>query len=114
MADARGVKVACRLGGVVAYSEQPRPFCEQVAQRSGKPERAAPRGRERLGRAPMRQPVQAYPELDCVRNQLAPRTLAAIEARAAAIGVGADQVALIAGIISEEQYLGALARSLGL
>jgi cellulose synthase/poly-beta-1,6-N-acetylglucosamine synthase-like glycosyltransferase len=97
---------------VVAYSEQPRPASEQVAQRSRKPERAAPHARARLARAPERRPRWAYPELDCVRNRLAPRTLAAIEARAAALGLGADQVALTAGIVSEEQYLGALARSL--
>jgi len=49
------------------------------------------------------------PELDCLRARLPPGTLAAAEQRALALGVGADRVLITAEIISEDDYVRALA-----
>ena len=54
-----------------------------------------------------------YPELDCVTGLLPPATVAAVRARAAAVGVGADRVLPVAGHLSEEAYLKALGANLG-
>lgn len=62
----------------------------------------------------VRSRLAACPEIDCLRNRLAPGPLAAAELRAAEIGIGADQVLIAAGTISEEDYAEALAQSLGL
>jgi glycosyltransferase XagB len=53
------------------------------------------------------------PEIDCVRNLLPRRVIAAVEHRARSIGVGADHVLICADAITEEAYLAALAASLG-
>src|SRR5438105_2779290 len=49
------------------------------------------------------------PELDCLRARLPPGTLAKAEQRALALGIGADRVLIAAGIISEDEYVRALA-----
>jgi len=53
------------------------------------------------------------PEVDCVRNLLPRRVIAAAEHRARSIGLGADRVLICADAITEEAYLTALAASLG-
>lgn len=53
-------------------------------------------------------------ELDCLRDMLAPSLLAAAEQRSDAIGIGADQVLIQWGIISEDAYLDLLAAHTGL
>jgi cellulose synthase/poly-beta-1,6-N-acetylglucosamine synthase-like glycosyltransferase len=54
-----------------------------------------------------------FPEIDCVRARFPADTIEAAERRAAALGVGADRVLIAAGKLSEEDYLRALAESLG-
>jgi cellulose synthase/poly-beta-1,6-N-acetylglucosamine synthase-like glycosyltransferase len=49
------------------------------------------------------------PELDCLRNRLPPGTLAAAEQRAVALGIGADRVLITAGVLTEDEYVRALA-----
>ena len=49
------------------------------------------------------------PEIHCLRNRLPSAILADAKRRAAALGVGADQVLIAAGVLSEESYLAALA-----
>lgn len=53
------------------------------------------------------------PEIDCLRGKIARSVLAAAEDRAAALGVGADRVLITAGVLSEESYLRALGKRLG-
>jgi cellulose synthase/poly-beta-1,6-N-acetylglucosamine synthase-like glycosyltransferase len=48
-------------------------------------------------------------ELDCLRRLLAPELLRAAEARARELGIGADQVLILWGVIGEEAYLQRLA-----
>jgi hypothetical protein len=48
-------------------------------------------------------------ELDCVRRVLAPELLRAAEARARQLGIGADRVLILWGVIDEEAYLRRLA-----
>jgi cellulose synthase/poly-beta-1,6-N-acetylglucosamine synthase-like glycosyltransferase len=55
----------------------------------------------------------AFAELECLRDILPAGLLAAAERRASAIGLGADQVLISADAITEDAYLAALARSLG-
>jgi hypothetical protein len=57
--------------------------------------------------------LRRFPEIDCLRATIAPGVLAAAEDRAAALGVGADRVLVSAGVLSEETYLRALGKSLG-
>src|ERR1700687_2149687 len=54
-----------------------------------------------------------FPEIDCVRLLLDADVLAAAEQRAAAVGVGADRVLIASGALSEETYLRALGKTLG-
>jgi glycosyltransferase XagB len=54
------------------------------------------------------------PEIDCVRRQLPPVEIALAELRAAEVEVGADQVLVAEGVISEEDYVMTLAVSLGM
>jgi hypothetical protein len=74
--------------------------------------------KQRAGVAPLLMPASArsrsYPELDCLRNRLPRSAIAAIERRATEIGVGAERVLIATGILTEENYLKLLARSLGL
>jgi hypothetical protein len=49
------------------------------------------------------------PELDCLRHRLPPGTLAAAEQRAIALGIGADRVLITAGVLTEDEYVRALA-----
>ena len=56
----------------------------------------------------------AYPEIDCLRRQLAADVIAEAEQRTVAVGVGADRVLITGGTVSEEDYLRTLANSLGL
>ena len=60
-----------------------------------------------------RQPINACPELDCVRHRLPPGIVAAAERRAAEVGLGADRVLVTRGALPEDLYAGALASSLG-
>jgi glycosyltransferase XagB len=53
------------------------------------------------------------PEIDCVRDLLPRRIIAAAEHRAQWIGLGADRVLICADALTEEAYLTALATSLG-
>jgi glycosyltransferase XagB len=53
------------------------------------------------------------PEVDCVRDLLSDRIIAAAEQRALSIGLGADRVLICADVMTEEAYLTALATSLG-
>lgn len=55
----------------------------------------------------------ACPEIDCVRDLLPARVIAAAEQRALSIGLGADRVLICADVMTEEGYLTALATSLG-
>jgi glycosyltransferase XagB len=48
-------------------------------------------------------------ELDCLRRVLAPELLRAAEARARELGIGADQVLILWGVVDEEAYLQRLA-----
>lgn len=56
----------------------------------------------------------ACPEIDCLRHRLAPAVLAAAENRARALNVGANEVLIASGVVSEEAYCHRLAFSLGL
>ncbi|MBN8979842.1 MAG: glycosyltransferase [Rhizobiales bacterium] len=60
-----------------------------------------------------REPSPAV-ELDCLKNVFAPDVLRAAERRGLDIGIGADQVLIRWGAISEEQYLRFFARHTGL
>jgi cellulose synthase/poly-beta-1,6-N-acetylglucosamine synthase-like glycosyltransferase len=53
-------------------------------------------------------------ELDCLRRVLAPELLRAAEARARELGIGADQVLILWGVIDEEAYLQRLALHTGI
>jgi hypothetical protein len=59
-----------------------------------------------------RWPPSAFPELDCVRDRLPSHVVAAVEHRAAEIGVGAERVLIASGFMDEDHYVYALARSL--
>ena len=48
-------------------------------------------------------------ELDCLRRVLAPELLRAAEVRAKELGIGADRVLILWGVIDEEAYLQRLA-----
>jgi len=60
-----------------------------------------------------RRPANVFPELDCVRDRLPSRVIAAIEHRAAEIGISAERVLIAAGFMDEDHYVYALARMLG-
>jgi glycosyltransferase XagB len=77
---------------------------------SGRPGALVARVRDRL--LPTARP-NLCPEIDCVRNLLPRRVIAAAEGRARSIGLGADRVLICADALTEEAYLAALARSLG-
>ena len=64
--------------------------------------------------AALRPETETAPELDCLRGTLAPSLLRAAEERCRAIGVGADQVLIRHGIITEQAYLKQLAGHLGM
>jgi glycosyltransferase XagB len=53
------------------------------------------------------------PEIDCIRNLLPRRLIAAAERRARAIGLGADAVLISGDAVTEEAYLRALSASFG-
>jgi hypothetical protein len=59
-------------------------------------------------------PPDEFPELDCVRERLPARAIAAAERRAHAVGVTADRVLITSGLLTEEAYVRALAHSLDL
>lgn len=63
--------------------------------------------------APQTTRRSSCPELDCVRHVLPGVVIAAAEARARAIGLGADRVLICADAITEEAYLRALAAAIG-
>jgi glycosyltransferase XagB len=71
--------------------------------------------RDTPGRArpPTSRPLGTCPELDCIRSFVPFATVAAAERRAAALGIGAERVLIASGVISEEAYVRALARHLG-
>ncbi|WP_157223403.1 glycosyltransferase [Rhodovulum sp. PH10] len=60
-----------------------------------------------------RRGVDPCPELDCVRHLLSPAVLAAVARRALDLGVTADRVLVTSGLLTEETYVRALARHLG-
>jgi len=78
--------------------------------RRAKPGAFAARARER---ALPKAPPLVCPEIDCVRNVLPRRVIAAAEKRARSTGLGADSFLICADAITEEAYLTALAGSLG-
>ena len=84
----------------MAYSKGPVPIYPLAAQ--PRAERA-----ERHSRS-------AFPEIDCVRDRLPLKVIAAAERRAIETGVGADRVLMAAGIIDEDRYVHALSHWLGL
>jgi glycosyltransferase XagB len=57
--------------------------------------------------------ASAFPEIDCIRNLLPARLIAAAERRAMVIGLSADRVLISADAITEDAYLAAFAASLG-
>jgi hypothetical protein len=61
----------------------------------------------------VRRSLEACPEIDCIRHTLSPATIMAAESRALELGVGADEVLIASGHVSEEAYYKALAFSLG-
>jgi cellulose synthase/poly-beta-1,6-N-acetylglucosamine synthase-like glycosyltransferase len=58
-------------------------------------------------------PLGTCPELECVRSFIPFAAIDAAERRANALGVGAERVLIASGVISEETYVRALARHLG-
>jgi cellulose synthase/poly-beta-1,6-N-acetylglucosamine synthase-like glycosyltransferase len=81
----------------------------RVAERGSLAPRARPE-RDALDARASRGAIHTCPEIECVRSRLPPRVLAEAEARAQKIGVGADRVLIDAGVISEEDYIRALAQ----
>ena len=53
-------------------------------------------------------------ELDCLRRVLAPQLLRAAETRARELGIGADRVLILWGVIDEQAYLERLAFHTGI
>lgn len=74
---------------------------------------AAPGSREAEPRDHPRPPIRCS-EIDCLRHRLAPRIVAAAEARARALNIGADEVLIAQGEVTPEAYCRALAFSLQL
>uniref|UniRef100_Q07TN9 Glycosyl transferase, family 2 n=1 Tax=Rhodopseudomonas palustris (strain BisA53) TaxID=316055 RepID=Q07TN9_RHOP5 len=72
--------------------------------------------RLRVGASPHRRGAgcDATPELDCLRQVLAPGLLRAAQQRAAELEIGADQVLIRWGVIDEASYLQRLASHLAL
>jgi cellulose synthase/poly-beta-1,6-N-acetylglucosamine synthase-like glycosyltransferase len=64
-------------------------------------------------RQPPHRAISACPEIDCVRQLLPKRIIAAAERRAQRIGLGAERVLICGDAITEEAYFAALAASLG-
>jgi cellulose synthase/poly-beta-1,6-N-acetylglucosamine synthase-like glycosyltransferase len=60
------------------------------------------------------EPLRLCPELDCIRDRIDPDTIEAMARRALAVGVGAERALITSGIIDEENYARAFARSLAL
>lgn len=63
-------------------------------------------------RPTLRRARSACPELDCVRDRLSPGDIAFAERRARAIGTTADRVLVAAGLLSDDDYVRALARQI--
>jgi cellulose synthase/poly-beta-1,6-N-acetylglucosamine synthase-like glycosyltransferase len=63
---------------------------------------------------PARQTSSYAPELDCLRGRLAPHALDAATARAARTGGGAQDSLIAWGLISEAEYVAALAHAIGI
>jgi len=102
------------FGGVIGAAAR-RPKADEWLD-SGPPRAIVPRARNRaLPRARPSGPREPSlcPEIDCVRDLLPQRIIAAAERRARLIGLGADRVLICADAITEEAYLTALASSLG-
>ncbi len=55
----------------------------------------------------------AFREIDCVRHLLPRERIAAAEARAEKLGIGADRILIAAGHLDEEDYLRSLGAALG-
>ncbi|MBN9602968.1 MAG: glycosyltransferase [Afipia felis] len=72
------------------------------------------RSRPRPAAAPPRRESDRAFELDCLRGILPPGILAEAERCAALLGVGADQVLIRRGVISETEYVTRLAHQCGL
>jgi cellulose synthase/poly-beta-1,6-N-acetylglucosamine synthase-like glycosyltransferase len=102
----------------VAYAWDGRPRADR-AERSGRAPLPPPSTIERSGRpfsrpASSQRVVSSFPELDCLRQRLDARTLLDAERRAGALGVGADEVLVCAGVITAEHYARELALWLNL
>lgn len=103
---------------MVAYADDDEAYAKRGGGTSRDPTFAGPRA---LANAPLtpappdlRRSLEAFPELDCIRHRLAPAVVAGAERRAASLGIGADEVLIAAGEISEDRYFRLLAFSLGL
>jgi glycosyltransferase XagB len=81
--------------------------------RTGGPPPAVVRHGRQLSRTGPKARPGICPEVDCVRDVLPRRVIAAAERRARSIGLGAERVLICADDITEEAYLAALAHSLG-
>ena len=83
---------------------------QRVHERSS----ALPVGRDYVTREAIRRPVDAYPELDCVRHRTTPGVIAATERVARTLDVGAERVLITAREMTEDAYVVALAATLRL
>lgn len=86
--------------------------------RRAEPDRGAATGfaraDDRVSRDPARRTFPTCPELDCLRHRFPPGLLAAAEARALELDVGAERVLITARALTEDAYVVALAASLRL
>ena len=109
-----GRRSLLRQGPTVALGQVRGPVVRHSEANDGrrriKPAAFAARVRHR--RPPAAIP-HGFPEIDCIRNILPRRVIAAAEHRARNIGLGADSVLICADAITEEAYLTALSASLG-
>ena len=93
--------------------EQPEQISVARARLAPPPPQPEP-DQARVKAPPIEPDFSPFPELDCVRDRLPAKVIAAAERRAAAIGVGADRVLITAGAITEEDYSRALSARYGL
>ena len=74
---------------------------------------AAAKGRPERPAGATRRATEATPEIECIRRLLPPGLVFACTERAVELGVGADEVLIGSGHISEERYYRALALAVG-
>jgi hypothetical protein len=73
-----------------------------------------PGSRPESDSARIRARLAPCPEIDCVRHLVPPARIAAAELRAAETGTGADRVLITEGVLTERDYVRALARHYGI